>query len=515
VAAAAAVVGCLICLVLLPAAVATAVSDVAQGVAAAAGAAGAAWHARGAADRVRTAWTLIAAACGAWTAGEAYWCWHTLRGDEAPFPSVADAGFLGFAVLMAVALLVHPAPGGRGAVTQRLLDGLMTAGAVGLISWLTTVGAVAHAAAGDATLQRLLLFAYPISDVLLVLLTVLLLARAGRRDPALWLVGAGVLALGVSDSAFAALAATDVYDTGLLELGWIGGFLLVGLAGTCGEPSTAPPAAAADPLGDAAAALPPAAASVLPYMPVLGALTVVGVTVLGRSLTLAEVLAACLVVLCLLARQYVAVVENARLARALSAQQQLLRRQALSDSLTGLPNRALFRDRLEHALALHARHGRSVVVAFLDLDGFKGVNDTLGHAIGDDLLVEVARRLSGAVRDGDTVARLGGDEFAVLLEDTGAPLATTERIRVALAAPFTLAGAPRIVRTSLGVAEVGAGHGPATADDLLARADAAMYAAKRAGKAGRPPAGDLLPSTTPVASDASEPARMIGTAVSG
>jgi diguanylate cyclase (GGDEF)-like protein len=154
------------------------------------------------------------------------------------------------------------------------------------------------------------------------------------------------------------------------------------------------------------------------------------------------------------------------------------------------------------------------VVAFLDLDGFKAVNDTLGHATGDALLVEVARRVSGAVRDGDTVARLGGDEFAVLLEDTGAPL-TTERISVALAAPVTLAGAPRVVGTSLGIAEVGAGDGPATADDLLARADAAMYAAKRAGKSGRSTAGDLLPSTTPVASDVSAPACIMGTAVSG
>jgi diguanylate cyclase (GGDEF)-like protein len=248
---------------------------------------------------------------------------------------------------------------------------------------------------------------------------------------------------------------------------------------------------------------------------VLGALTLVGVTVLGRSLTLAEVLAACLVVLCLLARQYLTVAENARLARALSAQQHLLRRQALTDPLTGLPNRALFRDRLEHALALHARHGRSVVVAFLDLDGFKAVNDTLGHATGDALLVEVARRVSGAVRDGDTVARLGGDEFAVLLEDTGAPLTTTERIRIALASPFTLAGAPRVVGTSLGIAAVGAEDGPAAADDLLARADAAMYAAKRAGKTGRSPAGDLLPSTPLVASDASAPARITGAAVAG
>jgi len=489
-AAAAVVAGCLLCLVLLPTAAATAVSDVAQGMAAAAGGAGAAWRARAVTGRVRAAWALIAAACATWATGEAYWCWHTLRGGEAPFPSAADVGFLGFAALMAAALLVHPSPGGPGAFIQRLLDGLMTAGAVGLVSWLTTVEAVADAAAGDARLQLLLLLAYPISDVLLIVLTVVLLARAGRADPGLWLIGAGVLALGVSDSAFAALAATGGYDTGLLDLGWIGGFLLIGLAGLCRARAAAPRAATAGPFLDAPTEPTPAAASALPYVPVLGAFAVVAwLTGAGQALTRTEMLTSGVIVLCLLARQYLTVADNARLARALTAQQHLLRRQALTDPLTGLPNRVLFDDRLQHALALHARHGRPVVAAFLDLDDFKAVNDTFGHAAGDELLIEVARRVSTAVRTGDTVARLGGDEFAVLLEDTTAPQTTIERIRAALSAPFTLADAARTVRTSLGVAEAGTGDGPVTADELLARADAAMYTAKRAAKAtsGRSP----------------------------
>ena len=230
-AATAAVVGCLLCLLLLPAAAASEVSDVAQGVAAFAGAAGAAWHARAVAGRSWAAWTLITAACTAWGLGETYWCWQTLRGHEAPFPSLADAGFLAFAVLMAAALMVHPAPGGGHGFTQRLLDGLMSAGAVGLISWLTTLASVADAAAGEAQAERLLLLAYPVSDVLLVVLVVLLLARAGHRNPALRLVGAGVLALGVSDSAFAAVAAAGLFNTGLLDLGWIGGFLLIAVGG--------------------------------------------------------------------------------------------------------------------------------------------------------------------------------------------------------------------------------------------------------------------------------------------
>jgi diguanylate cyclase (GGDEF)-like protein len=120
-------------------------------------------------------------------------------------------------------------------------------------------------------------------------------------------------------------------------------------------------------------------------------------------------------------------------------------------------------------------------VVFLDLDDFKAVNDGFGHAAGDELLVRVAERITGATRAGNTVARLGGDEFAVLLEDAADPLQTAARIRDALQPTFALDAAEHTVRAS--VAAVTADDPPVTADVLLARSDAAMYAAKRAGKA--------------------------------
>jgi diguanylate cyclase (GGDEF)-like protein len=161
---------------------------------------------------------------------------------------------------------------------------------------------------------------------------------------------------------------------------------------------------------------------------------------------------------------------------------------ALHDPLTGLANRGLLMDQLSQALARNRRRPGSVAVLFLDVDRFKVVNDSLGHAIGDDLLVEVARRLEGVMRSADTVARLGGDEFVVLVEDVATvdeALALARRLRAAIASPVTLAAGQRIVVTaSVGVAvsTASADGVAATPSSLLWDADVAMYRAKDAGR---------------------------------
>jgi diguanylate cyclase (GGDEF)-like protein len=165
---------------------------------------------------------------------------------------------------------------------------------------------------------------------------------------------------------------------------------------------------------------------------------------------------------------------------------QELRRRSLHDPLTGLANLSLFHDRVEHAFArLARREGAAVAVLFLDLDNFKAVNDTLGHARGDALLALVAERLRAVVRPEDTAARLGGDEFALLLDEVASPaeaLAVARRAVDAVAAPFKLAGRPGHVRASvsIGVAYRSADDG--TVEEIIAESDAAMYEAKRAGK---------------------------------
>jgi diguanylate cyclase (GGDEF)-like protein/PAS domain S-box-containing protein len=156
-----------------------------------------------------------------------------------------------------------------------------------------------------------------------------------------------------------------------------------------------------------------------------------------------------------------------------------LTHQAFHDPLTGLANRALFRDRVSHALAVARRRGHPITVLFLDLDDFKTVNDSLGHAEGDRLLIGAAERFLACARTADTVARLGGDEFAILIEGSDSGEGLPERLGAAMSHPFSLSGNQVRVTASIGVATA---SGDDTADDLLRNADVAMYAAKRRGK---------------------------------
>lgn len=158
-----------------------------------------------------------------------------------------------------------------------------------------------------------------------------------------------------------------------------------------------------------------------------------------------------------------------------------LSRQSFQDSLTGLPNRALFHDRLEQALARARRDDTKLAVLVLDLNGFKSVNDTLGRQAGDQILVELADRVRASVRGSDTAARLGGDEFAVLLDgaDASEAGAIAARLLSSLTAPFLVGDRELFLDGSVGIAEA---RGPMTMDEVLRDADAAMYSAKRKGK---------------------------------
>lgn len=164
----------------------------------------------------------------------------------------------------------------------------------------------------------------------------------------------------------------------------------------------------------------------------------------------------------------------------LAARNRELQRQATHDPLTGLPNRSLLMDRLEQAIARAGRDGGRFAVCFLDLDKFKEINDSLGHAAGDNLLRATAQRLSACLRDGDTVARVGGDEFVLILADGGGSQAAPamRRVAAAVSRPLQLGGGEIGVGCS-----IGASFYPEDGDrveSLLAAADAAMYRNKKA-----------------------------------
>lgn len=165
------------------------------------------------------------------------------------------------------------------------------------------------------------------------------------------------------------------------------------------------------------------------------------------------------------------------------ALQEALLHQAFYDKLTGLPNRALLFDHLHHAFLEAVRHKRDLSMLFVDLDDFKSVNDRFGHAVGDQVLVEVAKRMLSVIRPEDTIARLGGDEFTVLIKyppSLDIAIGVANRILERIAEPYDMSGADFSISASIGVSmSYPMGDQP---EDLLREADQAMYEAKSSGK---------------------------------
>ncbi|HWG94214.1 MAG TPA: EAL domain-containing protein [Mycobacteriales bacterium] len=422
--------------------------------------------------RRRRAWLAVAAGCAGWAAGQALWTGYEAAGRAVPFPSAADAGYLVLPLALGLACLLH-APVDRRLQGRWLLDALTVAAALGLVSWSTVLRHLVDAGATDP-LAFVVSLAYPAADLVVLVLVALALAHRRTDRAALGLLGAGALCIAVADGAFAVLAATGAFASGQgVDLLWLAGFGLLALAAVVADPGAA----------DDAADPPLQAQSAVPYVAVVVAMVVM----LARNLSgttpeaPARALLALVVVL-VLVRQFLHLRETRVLLGALAGREAELRHQAFHDGLTGLANRALFGDRLQHALDLHRRDLRPLAVLLCDLDDFKVVNDTAGHAAGDALLVRVAERLRGAVRSADTLARLGGDEFAVLLEQGEDAATVARRVAEALDAPFAVADRTVRVTASIGLAEVPPDAATPTPSELLVRADTAMYRAKRQGK---------------------------------
>jgi diguanylate cyclase (GGDEF)-like protein len=435
------------------------------GILFAAGCAG--WAARSARGRIRRGWLAMTAGLLGWAVGEAIWGFYEvgLRYQQAPYPSVADAFYLLYPLGAAVAV-VFLSTGNSGRSRIRLiLDGLIVAASLFLVAWVTVIESVFHAG-GDSRLALAVSLAYPLTDV--VIITIAWASAVVAYRPSTGLLLAGLIIIAVSDSVFSAMTAVNDYFTGsLLDLGWLAGCGLLGLAAlrSIGEPLRE----------ETSVGIPRQARLWLPYLPLMLA------TVVALTKTLPEInsipLAASvlLLVIAVLGRQFAALAENQRLLSDIG-------RLAFTDQLTGVANRALFLDRLDQAVMRQRREPLTLTVLCLDLDGFKAVNDELGHPAGDELLIRVAERLSASVRSTDTVARLGGDEFALLIEgpveDT---VVAAERILDSFAEPIVVDRVALAVRPSIGLTLATAGMPKTTVNSLVRQADLAMYAAKRDG----------------------------------
>ncbi|WP_431232598.1 putative bifunctional diguanylate cyclase/phosphodiesterase [Mycolicibacterium psychrotolerans] len=416
--------------------------------------------------RRRLAWMSMTIGLLGWTVGEAIWTFYEVHLHQPPFPSIADVAFLVMPVGACAALLLLPADNTSQSRGRLFLDGVIMAGSLFLVSWVTILHPLYQSSTSDQ-LGFVISLAYPLSDIIILTVAGVVLVRAGAQHRlSLVLLTAGLGCFALADSAFAYLSATGSYSSGsVIDIGWAAGLLLVSVAASAAHEGKRK--------RRNSFALPGWASVWLPYTPLLVAGVVAAAQPVPDLKSRPVLIVASILVVTVLGRQFLAVKEN-RLLVATVAQQ------ALHDPLTGLANRALFSDRLSHAMHLHEREGRSLAVLAVDLNEFKLVNDHLGHLVGDDLLVGVAQRLRRCVRPGDTVARLGGDEFSILVEG-GADVAELvgNRVVEAFEEPFVLSGHELLMRPSVGLALAESNEPHLTADELMQRADTAMYSAKR------------------------------------
>ncbi|WP_163806199.1 putative bifunctional diguanylate cyclase/phosphodiesterase [Mycolicibacterium anyangense] len=427
--------------------------------------------ARATTGRARAAWIAMLIGLVGWAVGDILWAYYELSLDKVPFPSPADAAYLVMPVGFCIGLLLFPADRSHQFRGRMLLDGVIVAGSLFLASWVTILRPLYEVGA-DSTLALVLSLAYPVSDVVILTIAAVAAVRAAPEQRlVLALLTLAIACIALSDSAFAYLSLQSKYSSGnAIDIGWMAGLLLIMVAAAASREGAHS--------SHRQVSLPGWASIWFPYAPLLLAGIVAAVEPPNMFQTPLVELVGALLVCTVLARQFLAVSENRRLLKVVAEQ-------ALRDPLTGLGNRAMFAERLDEAMEQRARDNTPVSLIALDLNDFKLVNDTLGHAAGDDLLNRAGERILGCVRNGDTVARLGGDEFVVLVEgDAESAELVAQRVVTSFDKPFLIEGHDLFIRPSVGLAVADVDEGVLSAEDLLKQADTAMYSAKKSSKHG-------------------------------
>lgn len=404
---------------------------------------------------IRRFWTLMAAALSAWLVGDVTVGWNA---------AVADVLYLGSAVLIVVAMLHFPTEPRLRSRLRAVLEGVTAGLCLLLLAWVVVLNSVFdHYLAGDTPFSLTLL--YPVFDIaaLAIAIGVLIVAEPAQRT-VLWLVTISIAIFTVADSAQAHAVAHGGHGvSGPLLVAWnaaLVGFAAAAVVSRRTTVTTSP-----------VVQLPPTAAVWLPYVPLLLAGTI-GPFFVIRGF---ESVLVPFIVTAVCVRQAVAAWENRRLLKVTTEQ-------ALLDPLTGLANSVLFDDRLAHAMMLRSRHDRQVAVVALSLDDFTLVDDSLGQASADRLLVLVAQRIDAHIRAGDTAARLDRAEFALLLEGSIDDVhGVVKEVAEAISNPFALDEHEFLIRPSIGVAVATSAEPEITADRLMIRANAAKAAARQSG----------------------------------
>ncbi len=409
----------------------------------------------------RGAWLAMSIGLGLWALAELYWVLFFNDPSDIPYPSPADGLWLAFYVTSYIALIALIRARVRSFQASMWLDGLIAAlGAAAILAALVFGRILDQTGTDVPTLATNL--AYPLGDLLLIAMVAGMFALSGWRAERAWLwLAAGLVANAVGDSIYVYQSAIGTYQEGtLLDLTWSIAAVLVAIAAW--QPTSGDDV---DLQGWPAL-----------VVPALFTLSSVGVLVYGNV--------ADLPVLALVLSAGAAVCAVLRTAMAFRDVRSLAdsRRRALTDDLTGLPNRRAFYERLREALGEIDENGAGLAVMIIDLDRFKELNDTLGHHAGDLVLQRVGPRMRQTLRATDTLARLGGDDFGVLVEsgaDAQALLKIAEGITAALERPLQVDGLAIQVEASIGIARAPE-HGT-DVDVLIQRADVAMCEAKKSG----------------------------------
>ncbi|GAA3567270.1 hypothetical protein GCM10022197_24240 [Microlunatus spumicola] len=428
----------------------------------------------------RTApWRLLALGTLLWATGDVLGSWYADVLGVQTFPTPADPAYLlGYGVVAAgLSLLIR----GRDLRRDRasLLDSAILTAALGVLGWVLLARPTIEGYS-DSPLAAVVAATYPFVDILLVGLLIRLVTTPGGRSRSFRLLVTSMALLAVADTLLTALKLMAWGSSDALDPLWLLSYATCGAAAL--DPSMVALTAPSRPTAVRFTRLRLVALAVAAFVPpaVLGAQRV-----LGLPLDVWAVVAGSVAVFGLVIARMKLSLDQIQTANAeREVARVALAHQAAHDSLTGLPNRAQVTYLMRGALGRAQRSGAVVGLLFVDLDGFKQVNDTLGHAAGDEVLVTASHRMQECVRSGDVVARFGGDEFVVLLEpvdEEGSAVAVAERLVAALTLPLVLAGGREVgIGASVGVAV--AQDGAVDPERLLMEADVAVYRAKVAGR---------------------------------